>query len=60
MNQTLLSSILFFISAAIWAILAFVYFDLRWLNLLLFIIFLVLALTQYNRYYRDHELEDDD
>ncbi len=60
MNQTLLSSILFFISAAIWAILAFVYFDLRWLNLFLFIIFLVLALSQYNRYHRDRELEDDD
>ncbi|UOQ43618.1 hypothetical protein MUN89_17165 [Halobacillus salinarum] len=59
MNQTLLSCILFFLSAVIWAVLAFVFEDLRWLNLLLFAIFLVLAIAQLNRYKHDSELEDD-
>ncbi|WP_158290476.1 hypothetical protein [Halobacillus salinus] len=50
MNQTLLSSLFFFGSAVIWAILAFFYEDFRLLNIILFIVFLVMALAERKKY----------
>ncbi|MBA2174673.1 hypothetical protein H0266_07080 [Halobacillus locisalis] len=55
MNQTLLSSLLFFISSAIWAILAFFFDDYRWLNIVLFIIFLVMGMSQRKKYQEGRE-----
>lgn len=57
MNQTLLSSLLFFISAAIWAILAFFSDDYRWLNIVLFIIFLVMGLAQRKKYQEGRDVD---
>ena len=57
MNQTLLSSLLFLISAAIWAILAFFSDDYRWLNIVLFIIFLVMGLAQRKKYQEGRDVD---
>lgn len=50
MNQTLLSSLLFFASAVIWAILAIFYEDFRWLNVGLFVIFLLMGMSKRKKY----------
>lgn len=57
MNQTLLSSLLFLISAAIWAILAFFSDEYRWLNIVLFIIFLVMGLAQRKKYQEGRDVD---
>lgn len=59
MNQTLLSSVLFLISASIWAILAIFYDDYRWLNLFLFILFLVMGLAKRKSYMEGKDVEED-
>ncbi|MBH0228610.1 hypothetical protein LCL89_07915 [Halobacillus yeomjeoni] len=59
MNQTLMSSILFLVSAAIWAVLAFFYEDFRWLNVFLFIVFLVMGLAKRKRYQEGREKGED-
>ncbi len=58
-SQTLVSSILFLISAAIWALLAIFYDDFRWLNLFLFIAFLVMGLSKRRRYIQEKDYEED-
>lgn len=59
MNQTLMSSVLFLISASIWAILAIFYDDYRWLNLFLFILFLVMGLAKRKSYLEGKDVEED-
>lgn len=58
-SQTLISSILFLVSAAIWALLAIFYDDFRWLNLFLFIAFLVMGLSKRRRYTQEKDYEED-
>ncbi|MCA0969780.1 hypothetical protein LCM20_04115 [Halobacillus litoralis] len=50
MNQQLLSSLLFFTSSVIWAVLAYLYEDYRWLNIGLFILFLVMGIVKRKKY----------
>ncbi|MBX0357309.1 hypothetical protein [Halobacillus sp. Nhm2S1] len=59
MSQTLISSILFLFSAAIWALLAIFYDDFRWLNLFLFVAFLVMGLSKRRRYIQEKDYEED-
>ncbi|ASF38599.1 MULTISPECIES: hypothetical protein [Halobacillus] len=59
MSQSLLSSILFLISAAIWAVLAIFYDEFRWLNIGLFILFLVIGLSHRQRYLKERDYEED-
>jgi hypothetical protein len=59
MNQTLISSILFLVSASIWALLAIFYDDFRWLNLFLFVAFLVMGLSKRRRYIKEKDYEED-
>ncbi|KHE67826.1 hypothetical protein [Halobacillus sp. BBL2006] len=59
MSQTLISSILFLISAAIWAVLAIFYDDFRWLNIFLFISFLVMGLAKRKRFQEEKDYGED-
>ncbi|WP_181349344.1 hypothetical protein [Thalassobacillus sp. CUG 92003] len=59
MNQTLYSSILFLISAGIWAVLAFIYDDFRWLNIALFVIFLIMGLVRRKQFSQEKEWNED-
>ncbi|MGP4061842.1 hypothetical protein [Halobacillus litoralis] len=59
MSQTLISSMLFLISAAIWALLAIFYDDFRWLNIFLFITFLVMGLSKRHRHNQEKDYEED-
>ncbi|WP_226576512.1 hypothetical protein [Halobacillus litoralis] len=59
MSQTLLSSILFLVSAAIWAVLAVFYDDYRWLNLFLFVVFLLMGLSKRRRHLQERDYEED-
>ncbi|MBM7551223.1 hypothetical protein [Thalassobacillus pellis] len=59
MSQTLISSVLFFVSAAIWAVLAFIYDDFRVLNIILFIVFLLLGLLRRKQYQQEKGWMDD-
>ncbi|MFG6116389.1 hypothetical protein ACGTN9_14490 [Halobacillus sp. MO56] len=60
MSQTLYSSVLFLVSSAIWAILAFIYPDFRVLNIILFIVFLVLGLRRRKQYQFEKQYMDED
>ncbi|MFG6120304.1 MULTISPECIES: hypothetical protein [Thalassobacillus] len=59
-SQTLYSSILFLASAAIWAVLAFIYPDFRILNITLFVVFLILGLRRRKQYQFEKRYMDED
>ncbi|MGV2622883.1 hypothetical protein QRD89_04920 [Halobacillus sp. ACCC02827] len=59
MNQSLISSVLFLISAFIWALLAIIYEEFRLLNFFLFITFLVIGLAKRRRYQERRDYEED-